>query len=293
MYTNAHHGHANTETIVGHSSLATGAHPSVHGMTGNVWFDAETGELAYNIEDPKAPILPSRANILAGTQVDPTQKAARTDGRSPRALLVPTLSDAMTVHSTGKAKIFGVSGKDRSAVAMAGHTGKAFWMSTDTGDFVSSEYYYPEYPTWVRNWNRERKAEKLGGTEWTLLLEPEAYVLGHQDDRPYEMDLKGYGRVFPHRFAPAGDQLLPTQVLVSPKGDELLLDFAKTLILAEAIGQDEITDYLSVSFSGVDAVNHFFGPSSLENEDTVLHLDRTHWKPCSPSSTVPSVSTTR
>jgi len=24
-------------------------------MTGNVWFDAASGELAYNIEDPEAP----------------------------------------------------------------------------------------------------------------------------------------------------------------------------------------------------------------------------------------------
>ena len=40
IFANAHYQHANTETIVGHSTLATGAHPSVHGMTGNVWFDA-------------------------------------------------------------------------------------------------------------------------------------------------------------------------------------------------------------------------------------------------------------
>ena len=38
-YTNAHHRHANTETIVGHTTLATGAHPSEHGMIGNAWFD--------------------------------------------------------------------------------------------------------------------------------------------------------------------------------------------------------------------------------------------------------------
>ena len=31
-YNNAHHGHANTETIVGHVTLATGAHPAAHGM---------------------------------------------------------------------------------------------------------------------------------------------------------------------------------------------------------------------------------------------------------------------
>jgi len=32
VYANAHHAHANTETIVGHATLATGAHPSVHGL---------------------------------------------------------------------------------------------------------------------------------------------------------------------------------------------------------------------------------------------------------------------
>ena len=36
-YTNANYQHGNTETIVGHVSLATGAPPSVHGMVGNVW----------------------------------------------------------------------------------------------------------------------------------------------------------------------------------------------------------------------------------------------------------------
>jgi predicted AlkP superfamily pyrophosphatase or phosphodiesterase len=65
------------------------------------------------------------------------------------------------------------------------------------------------------------------------------------------------------------------QLLFSPFGDSLLLDFSKALIKGEKIGQDEYTDYLSISFSGVDAINHFFGVSSLENEDTVLQLDKT------------------
>lgn len=36
VYRNAHYQHANTETIVGHTTLATGATPSVHGMVGNI-----------------------------------------------------------------------------------------------------------------------------------------------------------------------------------------------------------------------------------------------------------------
>ena len=39
VYTNAQYQHANTETIVGHATLATGTFPSQHGMIGNVWFD--------------------------------------------------------------------------------------------------------------------------------------------------------------------------------------------------------------------------------------------------------------
>ena len=65
-------------------------------------------------------------------------------------------------------RIFSVSGKDRSAVAMAGQTGKAFWFSTDNGDFITSRYYYDAYPDWARRWNSQRNSEKYAGTEWAL-----------------------------------------------------------------------------------------------------------------------------
>ena len=71
VYTNGHCQHANTETIVGHATLATGTFPSQHGMVGNVWFDREAGELAYNIEDPDHPIIATRENETQGEQVDP------------------------------------------------------------------------------------------------------------------------------------------------------------------------------------------------------------------------------
>jgi hypothetical protein len=158
---------------------------------------------------------------------------------------------------------------------MAGKTGTAYWYSTNTGDFQSSAYYMDKYPDWVNNWNEQRRAEKLGRTQWQLMLDGDRYRPGRKDDRPYEVDLKGYSRTFPHPFGPADHPLFFTRVLVSPEGDRLLLDFGKALIEAEQIGQDEVTDYLSMSFSATDAVNHFFGPASLENEDVVLQLDRT------------------
>lgn len=145
-YNNAHHAHANTETIVGHVTLATGAHPAVHGMIGNIWFDRTTGLTTYNIEDPDFRLLTEGADIDADTEIDPTQKAATSEGRSPRAILTTTFSDELASLTGGKAKIFGVSVKDRGAVSMAGHTGKAFWFSKATSQFVTSSYYYDEYP---------------------------------------------------------------------------------------------------------------------------------------------------
>jgi predicted AlkP superfamily pyrophosphatase or phosphodiesterase len=275
VYTNANYQYANTETIVGHTTLATGTFPSQHGMIGNAWLDRKTGEPVYNIEDPDSPIIPTRENPSKGDQVDPAQKLSQSQGRSPKAILAPTFSDVLSAYYGGRSKAFGVSGKDRAAVSMAGHTGKAFWFSTNTGDFVTSTYYYDAYPDWARQWNSQRKAAGFSGKSWTLLNDAPAYLLAGQDNRPYEVDLRGYGRVFPHPFGQVNDKLFYTRILVSPIGDQLTLDFSKALIKNEQLGQDEIPDYLSISFSAVDAVNHFFGPSSLENEDVVVQLDRT------------------
>jgi len=133
-------------------------------MVGNVWFDREAGELAYNIEDPDSPIIATRENDAKGEQVDPAQKRSRTQGRSPAVILAPTFSDGLAAYYGGRAKIFSVSGKDRSAVSMAGHAGKAFWYSTNTGDFVTSTYYYDAYPDWVSECGtgRERPKGMLG-----------------------------------------------------------------------------------------------------------------------------------
>ncbi|KPJ92093.1 MAG: alkaline phosphatase, partial [Gammaproteobacteria bacterium SG8_11] len=106
-YSNAHYQYANTETIVGHTTLATGAHPAAHGMIGNVWFDRQTGSLTYNIEDPRYPLLSAGAGVDQKTEIDPTQKTAKTEGRSPQAILVSTLSDELAIHYAGQSKIFG------------------------------------------------------------------------------------------------------------------------------------------------------------------------------------------
>jgi predicted AlkP superfamily pyrophosphatase or phosphodiesterase len=275
VYNNAHHNHANTETIVGHTTLATGATPAVHGMIGNVWFDRDDNRLVYNIEDADYPLLDKDADVSQATELDPTQKTAKSSGRSPRKIRVSTFSDELAQYTDGKAKVFGVSVKDRGAVAMAGHAGKAFWFSKKSGDFVTSSFYYPRYPQWVLDWNAQDKPQAYADTAWTTLNPTDSYAFGQRDDQSWEVDFPGYGRVFPHNYGAGQGKYFNTLLTLSPAGDELTVDFAKALITSEALGQDNITDYLSVSLSSTDYVGHFFGSSSLEMEDNLLHLDRT------------------
>ncbi len=275
VYGNAHHDHANTETIVGHTTLSTGAYPAVHGMIGNIWFDPDTGDVVYNVEDQRYPILTPGAGVDDDTEIDPSQKAASSDGRSPSAILVSTFADEFVQYFGPQAKVFAVSVKDRGAISFAGHAGTAYWFSKASGEFVTSSFYMDAYPDWVTAWNSEGHPASYAGTTWDLLLDREHYSFADRDDQLWEVDFPGYGRTFPHAFGAADDTYFNTLLTLSPVGDELTLDFAKALITAEDLGGDETPDYLSISFSSTDYVGHFFGPSSLEAEDNIKRLDRT------------------
>ncbi len=275
VYRNAHHAHANTETIVGHATLATGAHPSGHGMVGNLWFDRETGFTTYNVEDPNYRLLTEGADVDKDAEIDPTQRAARSEGRSPAAILVSTFSDELRSSTGGRSKVVSVSVKDRGAISMAGHSGMAYWFSKARGEFVTSTYYLDQYPEWVNAFNAQKPAQRFANTSWTLLHDQSSYLFADSDDREWEADVAGFGRVFPHSYGDGTSRYFTTWLTLSPAGDKLVLDFAKRALVEEQLGADEFTDYLGISFSTTDYVGHVFGPSSLESEDNILQLDRT------------------
>ena len=211
----------------------------------------------------------------ASTEIDPTQRAARSEGRSPAAILVTTFSDELRSNTGGEAKVIGVSVKDRGAISMAGHSGTAYWFSKAGGEFVTSNYYLDRYPDWVTQWNAKKKPQRYANTKWQLLRKQGSYLFGDSDDRAWETDVGGFGRVFPHNYGDGTSPYFTTWLTLSPAGDELTLDFAKQALVEEQLGKDAVTDYLSVSFSSTDYVGHVFGPSSLEAEDNILRLDRT------------------
>ncbi len=273
-YANAHHRHANNETIVGHTTLATGSDPGIHGMVANLWFDRDTGMTFYNVQDPDFELV-GAAGVDGDTEIDPTQRAATTDGRSPRNILTSTIGDEIRMHFGPEAKVFGVSVKDRGAISMAGHAGQAYWFSKAEGRFVTSTFYRDDYPAWMVTWEEEGLVASYAETQWELMLTEENYLFASRDDQPWETDFPGFDRTFPHSFGDADSRYYTTLLTLSPAGDEITVDFAKALMTAEQVGQDDVPDFMSVSLSSTDYVGHIFGPSSLESEDNIKRLDAT------------------
>ena len=78
-YADAHYQHANTETAVGHATLATGADPSRHGIVANDWIDAQTGAFVYNTEDERHHIVGRKPKAHEG--VSPKNLLAKASSR--------------------------------------------------------------------------------------------------------------------------------------------------------------------------------------------------------------------
>jgi predicted AlkP superfamily pyrophosphatase or phosphodiesterase len=258
-YTNAHFQHADTETPIGHAALFTGTYPANNGIVSGNWFDKDKKRVIYNCEDDRYPII--------------GKEPATGQGRAPTNLLSSTIGDELIISNNGQSRMFSVSIKDRGAILPGGHTGKAFWYSKSDGSFISSTYYYNEYPDWVNKWNAKKFADKYKDTSWKLLHNGSSYVFGEDDDRPFEVDMFGMGTTFPHPIN--GDsKYFYASLIATPFGDEITADFAKTLIIEEKLGQGAQTDFIAISFSVTDYIGHVYGPSSLEAEDNILRIDR-------------------
>jgi len=228
VFTNANYDASPTVTAVGHSTFLTGSTPAISGIVSNQWWDSAEGKVVSSVSDDKV-------KLLGGNGA----------GSSPARLLVSTVGDELKISGKG-GKVIGISLKDRSAILPSGHMADgAYWFDGLSGSFVSSTYYFPELPPWVRDFNAGRPADKYAGQEW----------LGHKMP------------------AAAGSQLY-SAVDASPFGDELLQALAMRVLSAENLGAGPKTDLLTVSYSSVDYVGHRDGPDSPEIHDMVLRVDK-------------------
>ena len=78
-------------------------------------------------------------------------RAGTSTGSSPRNLRASTVGDELRMATNGKAKVYGVSLKDRASILPAGAAANgAFWIDAKSGSFITSSFYMNELPKWGR-----------------------------------------------------------------------------------------------------------------------------------------------
>lgn len=259
---NNHFNYVPTYTGPGHASVFTGSAPESHGIISNNWFNKFEDEMVYCVGDPDADPIGTKSN--AGKM-------------SPHRLITTSVADENRLHTQMRGKTIGIALKDRGAILPAGHTANAaYWFhGQDEGKWITSSFYAKELPAWVQKFNDSKMAESYLRT-WNTLQDVNTYVESGIDINEFEGGFDGKkGTGFPYDLAElqklnGGFDLLKA----TPFGNSLTADFAIAAIDGENLGKDEITDFLTVSFSSTDYVGHNFGVNSKEIQDTYLRLDQ-------------------
>ena len=259
---NVHINYIPTYTAIGHTTIYTGSVPAIHGIAGNDWFDKTTGKNVYCTAD----------DTVKGVGTT----SSKVGNHSPRNLWSTTITDELLLATNFKAKVVGVSLKDRASILPAGHnpTG-AYWFDDTTGDFVTSSYYRNELPKWVTDYNNQKIGENLVKNGWNTLLPIAQYTESSPDNSPWE-GLQGKSKTptFPYNNLAAEYQVSKGDIRSTPFGNTLTLGLAKASIKGEQLGADAVTDFLAINLASPDYAGHKFGPNSIEVQDVYLRLDQ-------------------
>jgi hypothetical protein len=239
-FPNCNYDYANTRTAPGHSTLFTGAYSNGHGIAANEWWDPKKKKMVTSVEDDDTKFVGL-----------PEAKA----GASPHNLMADTLGDELKLATQGKARVFGVSLKDRSAVIPAGFAGDAaYWIDPKSGVWITSTYYRNDLPRWVQDFNSNRPA-KYWDREW-------------KNSRGELLASTA------HRKAKDGSEAGFYEVVGGTTfGNQYELEFAKELVVYENVGRGPATDLLAISLSPNDILGHRVGPDSPEMAQMALDLD--------------------
>lgn len=258
---NNHFNYAPTSTGPGHTSVYTGATPSVHGIIGNNWYDKELDADVYCASDDTY------------TSVGTTSKVGQ---MSPHRMTVTTITDELRLNNQMRGKTIAIALKDRGAVLPGGHTASAaYWFhGANEGKWITSSYYMEQLPKWVVDFNSSGKAQSYKKA-WNTIKDIKDYNESGMDNNTYEGLFEGEkSPTFPHSTTTLLNKIENFDIIKStPFGNSLTTDFVIEALQQEGLGKDEITDFLAVSFSSTDYVGHMYGVNSKEVQDTYIRLD--------------------
>lgn len=230
-FVDCYYEYANLITAAGHSTIGTGAYTDGHGIPLNEWYEPGpdgTMHTTSSVDDPRYALV----GLPAG--------AVTTPGASPYREMASTLGDELVLATGGKARVYGVSLKDRAAILTSGHaTRGAFWTDHETGRWVSSTYWMPDLPEWAKAFNDSGMVAQLR----------------KETNLPTGSFYENVGKTIAsvrYQFA-----------------------FAQALINAEKLGNNPagVPDMITISISSTDINGHAFGPDEGSQEKLIVGAD--------------------
>lgn len=245
---NGYQTHGVTVTCAGHSTVLTGAHPARSGIPANDWIDTTTGQETYCLAAPQ--------NTLA--------HGKNTDNGpvGPGQLSASTLGDWLKAVSP-ESRVYGVSGKDRGAINLAGHKGDgAFWL---TDNFGFTTYVEPGQ-------SAEARLAPVAALNARMIdrftRQAPSWTYSNAACRRLEGQWTIAGQTFDSKVPPANFRLDNSPIL-----DELTIEGAIELMDRQQLGRRGVTDMLGVSLSATDRIGHSYGTQGPEMCEQMLRLD--------------------
>ncbi|MBL9027889.1 MAG: alkaline phosphatase family protein [Myxococcales bacterium] len=247
--------YAHNATAMGHSSLFTGAVPHDSGIVANGKLAGQGQYLSFFSDDA--------TKVVTGGGV------AERAGSSLRALLVPTVADALR-EAHPDALVMAFSMKDRGALFGGGKQPDAvLWFDAKADAFVTSTAFATSTPAWASAFTEIGAGARYRTKPWSP-LDPRWLEARHLEGGDLgQGDFHHLGATFPHDLEKADPA--PKAFIATPFADAMLLDLA-TRAADEAAKMNRPT-LLAVSLSSTDYVGHVFGPDAPEAWDQMLRLD--------------------
>lgn len=257
---NAEYKYLYTKSSSAYATFVTGANPSQHGIINDYWYERLSNQKTYCTYD-------KNVNAVGTTSFE--------EKNSPSSLLCSTFSDELKLSNFKQSKVISISQKDYAAVLPAGHLGNAaYWYDNNTGNWISSSYYFSQLPKWVNRFNNKKLPNIYFNKEWNTIIPIEKYDKCLGDNNSFELGFVGGHNTFPYNLAnlkeASGYKILNS----TPFGNTYTKDFAISAIVNENLGRDEYCDYLNISFTATSNITKKFSIRSIEIADTYIRLDK-------------------
>lgn len=238
-----------TGTPSGVATIATGTTPSMHGIIGNRWYDYTTLEERALCYDKKMTTVGADDY---DAQVSPTH-----------TLIATSIGDCIKDLSP-TSKVISIAVEPTTAVIAGGFLADGvYWVSPRNGAMVTSSYYASTLPDWVMDFNARKLADAYCGVRWQTSRATDKYY----NILRSKIKTEGGGLDI------SSKKYDYEELCTTPAVNSLIKDFAIRTIIAENLGRDESTDYLSIVFEGPDYCAARYGSSSMELEDVIYRLD--------------------